>query len=112
VSFAVKQPAPGCVLVILRGELEVGLVHDYAVPALASPHCRTVLLDVDGVTYLDNDSFYALLALALKARSQHKSFALIGECPRLHRMIYRTGTAAYLPVQTSTDEAVRSTCLN
>lgn len=105
-SVLVHQPVPNCTVLTIVGDLDADSVLDEAGSALRVTRCRTLVFDLHEVGRIDGRGFFALLAVALKARAAGKSVALLGRTPQVTRLVARTATGAFLPAYDSVHEAL------
>jgi anti-anti-sigma factor len=97
----------GCVIIALRGELDVCTAADSlpALTALAVARAR-IIVDLAELAFMDCYSLGKLLAVRAQARRAGGDLVLAGPQPVVLRLLVLTDMVSHWPVFTSVDEAV------
>ena len=104
---AEKSVRAGCVIVALRGELDVctAAAPVRALTALAAAGAR-IIVDLAELAYMDCYSLSELLAVRARARRAGGVLVLAGPQTMVLRLLVLCDIASHWPVFTSVDEAV------
>ena len=104
---AEKSARAGCVIIALRGELDVSTAADpvRALTALAAAGAR-IIVDLADLAYMDCYSLNQLMAVRAQARRAGGFLALAGPQPMVLRLLVVCDIVSHWPVFTSVDEAV------
>ena len=104
---AEKSIRAGCVVVALRGELDVCTAAGplRALTELAAAGDR-IIVDLAELAYMDCYSLNQLMAVRARARRDGGVLLLAGPQPRVLRLLVICDIASHWPVFTSVDEAV------
>jgi anti-sigma B factor antagonist len=88
----------------LNGKLSLETVHDFiqTVRAEPAPH---IILDMNGVSFLDSAGVGALVRIFVHRRNQGQSFALTGLSKQSSAVIQVAGLTKLLPIHPTVEEA-------
>jgi anti-sigma B factor antagonist len=103
---AKESARAGCVVIALRGELDVCTAAD-AVHALTAPAAAgaRVIVDLAGLAFMDCYSLNQLMAVRARARGAGGDLVLAGPAPVVLRLLVLCDMASRRLVFTSVDEA-------
>ena len=102
-----KSARAGCVVVALRGELDVCTAAD-GLSALAAPASAgaRIVVDLAGLAFMDCYSLNRLMAVRARARQAGGDLVLAGPQPIVLRLLVLCDVVSHGLVFTSVDEAV------
>jgi anti-sigma B factor antagonist len=100
-----KSASAGCVIVALRGELDVGTAED-VLSALTAPAGTRVVADLAGLDFLDCYSLGEIRAVRTRARRAGGDLVLAGPQPMVLRLLVLCDMVSRGLVFDSVDEAV------
>jgi anti-anti-sigma factor len=103
-----KSTRAGCVVVALRGELDVCTAAD-GLSALTAPAGARVVVDLTGLAFMDCYSLNGIMAVRARARSAGGDLVLAGPQPIVLRLLALSDAVSHGLVFTSVDEAVSGT---
>ena len=89
----------------LRGKLSLETVHNF-IQTLRPEPAAQLILDLDGVSFLDSAGVGALVQLFVHRRSQGKIFMLTGLSQQSSAVIQVAGLSKLLPIRTTVEEAL------
>ena len=95
-------------VLLVHGEIDLATVpalRDQLARALAEHHGRTLFVDLDGVTVLDDTGLGVLLGAAGTARTNGGDVVVVCSSPRLHERFAVTGLARAITVTDSINAA-------
>ena len=103
-----KSARAGCVVIALRGELDLCTAADglRALTALAAATAR-IIVDLEELAFMDCYSLHELVAVRAQARRAGGDLVLAGPQPTVLRLLVLCDTVSHGLVFTSVDEAVR-----
>jgi anti-anti-sigma factor len=102
---AEKSARAGCVVVALRGELDVCTAAD-GLSALTAPAGARVVVDLTGLAFMDCYSLNGIMAVRARARSAGGDLVLAGPQPIVLRLLALCDVVSHGLVFASVDEAV------
>jgi anti-sigma B factor antagonist len=98
---------PGYTIVTVAGELDIATapeLRECLVPLLAE--CRTLVIDLDRVSFCDATGLGVLAGAANRARANRARLHLVCSRPNIRRLFDLTGLARRLPLARTLGEAV------
>jgi anti-anti-sigma factor len=98
----------GRVVLALLGELDMASADrlQQAVDDDARPTDTSVVLDLEGLQFIDSTGLRVILRALERCRGRGQEFAITRGSPQVQRLLSITGIATHLPTISSTDEMV------
>lgn len=91
----------------LRGKLSLETVHNF-IQTLRPEPAAQLILDLEGVSFLDSAGVGALVQLFVHRRNQGQTFALTGLSRQSSAVIQVAGLTKLLPTHATVEEALAS----
>jgi len=103
----VQQSEVGPVLAV-RGEIDVytAPLFKQAVVGLLGEGTRHLIIDMNGVTYMDSSGFGALLGATKRLRPGGGALYLVGAKPTVERMLHLTRLDTVIDMHPTLDQAI------
>lgn len=99
------QPNADHTVIRLKGKLSLETVHDFIQKVRPDP-AGHLILDLNGVSFLDSAGAGALVQLFVHRRSLGQSFALAGLTKQSHAVLQVAGLTKLVPIYSSNEEAL------
>jgi anti-sigma B factor antagonist len=97
-----------CPILAVRGEIDVytAAAFKQAVVALVTEGARHLIIDMNGVTYMDSSGFGTLLGATKRLRPEGGALHLVGARPTVERMLHLTRLDTVIEMHPTLDQAL------